>query len=132
MGSKAFAYVPPGGGENFNWSLDDIFVKVSSQDTLGQYTVIEDNLKANFSLGLHYHRYHAETFYILEGSVDFDSQAGRIEFPFGIAELNAEELGLNMIAKAETAESLDKMKHVLASHLERFAFREKLECNWDK
>jgi len=64
--------------------------------------------------------------------VDFDSQAGRIEFPFGIAELNAEELGLNMIAKAETAESLDKMKHVLASHLERFAFREKLECNWDK
>ena len=63
---------------------------------------------------------------------DFDSQAGRIEFPFGIAELNAEELGLNMIAKAETAENLDKMKHVLASHLERFAFREKLECNWDK
>ena len=46
MGSKAFAYVPPGGGENFNWSSDDIFVKVSSQDTLGQYTVIEDNLKA--------------------------------------------------------------------------------------
>ena len=64
--------------------------------------------------------------------VDFDSQTGRIEFPFGIAELNAEELGLNMIAKAETAENLDKMKHVLASHLERFAFREKLECNWDK
>ena len=64
--------------------------------------------------------------------VDFDYQAGRIEFPFGIAELNAEELGLNMIAKAETAENLDKMKHVLASHLERFAFREKLECNWDK
>ena len=64
--------------------------------------------------------------------VDFDSQAGWIEFPFGIAELNAEELGLNMIAKAETAENLDKMKHVLASHLERFAFREKLKCNWDK
>ena len=64
--------------------------------------------------------------------VDCDSQAGRIEFPFGIAELNAEELGLNIIAKAETAENLDKMKHVLASHLERFAFREKLKCNWDK
>ena len=64
--------------------------------------------------------------------VEFDAQAGRIEFQFGIAELNAEELGLNMIAKAETAENLDKMKHVLASHLERFAFREKLECNWDK
>lgn len=32
---------------------------------------MEDNLKANFALGLHMHRYHAETFYILEGSVDF-------------------------------------------------------------
>ena len=64
--------------------------------------------------------------------VEFDAQAGRIEFPFGIAELNAEELGLNMIAKAETSENLDKMKYVLASHLERFAFREKLKCNWDK
>ena len=64
--------------------------------------------------------------------VKFDAQAGRIEFPFGIAELNAEELGLNMIAKAETSENLDKMKYVLASHLERFAFREKLKCNWDK
>ena len=64
--------------------------------------------------------------------VEFDAQAGRIEFPFGIAELNAEELGLNMIAKAETSENLDKMKYVLASHLERFAFREKLQCNWDK
>tara|TARA_B110000008_G_C16529861_1_gene387671 strand:- start:100 stop:378 length:279 start_codon:yes stop_codon:yes gene_type:complete len=64
--------------------------------------------------------------------VEFDAQAGRIEFPFGIAELNAEELGLNIIAKAETSENLDKMKYVLASHLERFAFREKLKCNWDK
>ena len=64
--------------------------------------------------------------------VEFDAQAGWIEFPFGIAELNAEELGLNMIAKAQTSENLDKMKYVLASHLERFAFREKLKCNWDK
>ena len=32
---------------------------------------MEDNLKSNFRLGLHMHRYHAETFYILEGSVDF-------------------------------------------------------------
>ena len=32
---------------------------------------MEDNLKANFRLGLHMHRSHAETFYILEGSVAF-------------------------------------------------------------
>ena len=63
--------------------------------------------------------------------VEFDAHAGRIEFPFGIAELNVEELGLNIIVKAESAEKLDKMKYVLASHLERFAFREKLKCIWD-
>ena len=48
-----------------------IFLRISAADTGGQYTLMEDNLKANFRLGLHMHRYHAETFYILEGSVDF-------------------------------------------------------------
>jgi len=32
---------------------------------------MEDNLKLGFALGLHLHRQHAETFYILEGDVDF-------------------------------------------------------------
>ncbi len=69
--SKRYSYVPPRGGVNYEWSADHTFVKVSAQDTGGQYTLMEDNLKANFALGLHMHRYHAETFYILEGSVDF-------------------------------------------------------------
>ena len=68
---KRFAFVPPGGGQDHDWSADHIFVKVSAADTGGQYTLVEDNLKANFALGLHMHRYHAETFYILEGSLDF-------------------------------------------------------------
>ena len=69
--SKRYSYVPPGGGPNYDWSADHTFVKVSAADTGGQYTLMEDNLKANFKLGLHMHRHHAETFYILEGSVDF-------------------------------------------------------------
>ncbi len=32
---------------------------------------MEDNLKREFALGLHLHRRHAETFYILEGEVHF-------------------------------------------------------------
>lgn len=68
---KSYAYVPPKGGPNYDWSADHTFVKVSAADTGGQYTLMEDNLKANFALGLHLHRSHAETFYILEGSVDF-------------------------------------------------------------
>ncbi len=35
------------------------------------YRLMEDNPKANFAFGLHMHRYHAETFYILEGNIDF-------------------------------------------------------------
>ena len=69
--SKRYSLVPPGGGPNYDWSADHTFVKVSAGDTGGQYTLMEDNLKANFRLGLHMHRYHAETFYILEGAIDF-------------------------------------------------------------
>ena len=55
--SKRFTFVPPGGGSDHDWSADHIFVKVSAADTGGQYTLVEDNLKANFALGLHMHRY---------------------------------------------------------------------------
>ncbi|MEM9045281.1 MAG: cupin domain-containing protein [Pseudomonadota bacterium] len=66
-----YSFVPPKGGPNYDWSADHTFVKVGAEDTGGQYTLMEDNLKANFALGLHMHRYHAETFYILEGEIDF-------------------------------------------------------------
>ncbi|KPA21768.1 Quercetin 2,3-dioxygenase [Shimia sp. SK013] len=69
--SKRYSHVPPGGGADYDWSADHTYVKVSAADTGGQYTLMEDNLKAHFALGLHMHRYHAETFYILEGEVDF-------------------------------------------------------------
>ncbi len=65
------SFVPPRAGLNYDWSADHAYVKVSAGDTGGQYTLMEDNLKANFRLGLHMHRYHAETFYVLEGSVGF-------------------------------------------------------------
>jgi mannose-6-phosphate isomerase-like protein (cupin superfamily) len=66
-----YTFVPPGGGTNYDWTKDHTFVKVSAADTGGAYTLMEDNLKREFSLGLHLHRQHAETFYILEGNVDF-------------------------------------------------------------
>jgi quercetin dioxygenase-like cupin family protein len=68
---KRYTFVSPGGGTNYDWTKDHTFVKVSAADTGGAYTLMEDNLKREFSLGLHLHRQHAETFYILQGSVDF-------------------------------------------------------------
>jgi quercetin dioxygenase-like cupin family protein len=66
-----YRVVTPGGGPNYNWTLDHTFVKVSSADTGGAFTLMEDNLKRGFALGLHLHRQHAETFYVLDGEVEF-------------------------------------------------------------
>ena len=69
--SKRYSFLPAGEGTNYNWENDHTFVKVSASDTGGAYTLMEDNLKATFALGLHRHDHHAETFYILEGVLDF-------------------------------------------------------------
>ena len=61
----------PGEGKNYDWSADHTFVKVSAADTGGAYALMEDNLKLGFKLGLHMHRSHAETFYVLEGVIHF-------------------------------------------------------------
>ena len=69
--NNQYSFLKPGAGTNYQWENDHTFVKVSAEDTGGQYTLMEDNLKATFELGLHRHDHHAETFYILEGSLDF-------------------------------------------------------------
>ncbi len=69
--TKSYRVQLPGEGPNYDWSNDHSFVKVSAADTDGAYTLIEDNLKATFALGLHRHDQHAETFYVPEGGLDF-------------------------------------------------------------
>ena len=71
MAGKRYSFVPPGGGHGYDWSKDHTFVKVSSADTGGAFALMEDNLKLEFALGLHLHRQHAETFYILDGEINF-------------------------------------------------------------
>jgi len=88
-----YSLVKPNEGPNYNWALDHTFVKVSSGDTGGAYTVMEDNLKVEFSLGLHVHHRTAETFYILAGAVDFyidgdwmtATEGTTIHIPAGVA-----------------------------------------------
>ena len=78
-----YRLVPPGGGPDYDWSKDHTFVKVSAADTGGAFALMEDNLKREFSLGLHLHRQHAETFYILEGSIDFHIDGDWMTAPTG-------------------------------------------------
>ncbi len=71
MPAQSFRFVPPGGGLDYDWARDHTFVKVAAADTGSAYALLEDNLKRAFALGLHLHREHAETFYILDGVVNF-------------------------------------------------------------
>lgn len=56
--------------------------------------------------------------------VEYDAAHGRIPLPAGVATLDAGEDALIVKVEAEEGESLERLKQVVASHLDRFAFRE--------
>lgn len=62
--------------------------------------------------------------------VQFDPQSGHIKFPIGHCELSATHDNLDMTVSAENQADLTKTSRVIASHLERFAFRENPEFEW--
>ncbi len=55
----------------YEWQNDTIQVRLTGEATGGLYNLTEDSLKPSFSLGLHLHRAHAETFHILDGEIEF-------------------------------------------------------------
>ena len=66
-----------------------------------------------------------------KAEVDFTPEKGTIAFEFGRTDLAATADSLVMSAHAESEENLARLKRVMASHLERFAFRENLIVRWD-
>lgn len=65
-----------GEGENYNYSQDHCFIKLSSKNTNGELCFVEDTLKPRFYLARHHHKIMTEVFYILEGEVEliFDDE----------------------------------------------------------
>jgi quercetin dioxygenase-like cupin family protein len=65
-----------GEGENYNYSQDHCFVKLSSRKTEGELCFVEDKIKPGFFLPRHHHKVMTEVFYILEGEVEliFDDE----------------------------------------------------------
>lgn len=59
----------------------------------------------------------------LENSVVF-------HFAFGIGQADVDGDLLTLSAAADSLEHMQKLAHVLGSHLERFAFRENLQLDW--
>ncbi|MCI5057917.1 MAG: cupin domain-containing protein [Flavobacteriales bacterium] len=73
---KSKNYIAKGEGENYNYSQDHCFVKVSSKDTNGTLCIIEDTIKPGFHLKRHHHRIMTEVFYMLDGEMEliFDDE----------------------------------------------------------
>lgn len=69
-------YIKNGEGENYNYSQDHCYVKLSSHRTNGELSFVEDTLKPGFYLARHHHKIMTEVFYILEGEVEliFDDE----------------------------------------------------------
>jgi hypothetical protein len=61
----------------------------------------------------------------------FDETSGTVQFPFGPAVLSAAEDALSVRFEDLDANAIDSAKHVIDSHLETFAFREKFkQMDW--
>lgn len=65
-----------GEGENYNYSQDHCFIKLSSESTNGELCFVEDRIKPGFFLPRHHHKIMTEVFYILEGELEliFDDE----------------------------------------------------------
>lgn len=63
--------IPAGGGADYDWASDHVYVKAPYELSEGRVTLVEDVLKPGFLLARHHHRAMVEIFFILEGTVTF-------------------------------------------------------------
>lgn len=64
-------YIKRGEGEHVKVLADNITIKVSSEETHGQFAVVETNNEAGAGVPPHYHTNEDEVFYIVEGEAEF-------------------------------------------------------------
>ena len=69
-------FIRNGEGENYNYSQDHCFIKLSSNTTNGELSMVEDTLKPGFHLPRHHHKLMTEVFYMLVGEMEliFDDE----------------------------------------------------------
>jgi hypothetical protein len=59
-----------------------------------------------------------------------DTNKGWVQFPFGRCEMTADNQKLEFLASADDQTRLDQVVQIVTSHLERFAFRENPNLDW--
>lgn len=75
--------IPAGGGDDYDWAKDHVYVKAPFEASDGRVTMVEDTLKPGFNLARHHHRSMVEIFFILDGSVTFRFDDETIEATTG-------------------------------------------------
>ncbi|MDP5219816.1 DUF2218 domain-containing protein [Ruegeria sp. 2205SS24-7] len=60
-----------------------------------------------------------------------DADTGWVTFPFGRCDLKQDVSGLRLVISATSQADLDRVVQVVTSHLERFAFLEHPELEWN-
>jgi uncharacterized protein len=64
--------------------------------------------------------------------VEFSDRKGVVTFPGAVVNLEAEADALQVTIEGKDSEEVERMKGVVSSHLDRFAFREApLRFNWN-
>ena len=73
--------IKKGEGENYNYSQDHCFIKLSSSDTNGELCLIEDTIKPGIHLKRHHHKIMTEVFYMLSGELEliFDNETIKLK-----------------------------------------------------
>src|SRR5450432_2276231 len=56
--------------------------------------------------------------------VEFSETRGQVRFPSAVATMEASVDGLHVMLETEEAEAVERLKEIVATHLDRFAFRE--------
>jgi hypothetical protein len=60
----------------------------------------------------------------------YDENQGHVEFGFGVCDIKADANILSFELQAEDAEGFERVKFVVADHLERFSGDEALKLSW--
>jgi quercetin dioxygenase-like cupin family protein len=65
-------YIPPGEGQSFWMAGEELAtIKVRSEDTRGAYSIAEVTMPPQIGPPAHIHHTQEETFYVLEGEIEF-------------------------------------------------------------
>lgn len=72
-----------GDGQNLNVLGDNQFVKLSGDDTGGAYTLVEQVNAVGTGIPLHVHNNEEETFFIIQGTYEFQIKGRSVMAPAG-------------------------------------------------